>query len=131
MHHTIRASLMGIAAIGLAIGLTACDDATIASQNLSSDADNFKITRKVTFINGITDNILLEVTGRCAIEADAADAQLEVVCKTDTGEFVKHFLGVSDNVTYTVEQLVAAEVSASQYKFVVKPLSLIPNLEIR
>jgi len=115
----------------LALGLAACTDASVVSQNLSKDADNFKVVRKVSFINGITDSILLEVTGRCSITADAADKQLEVTCKTDNGEFVKHFLGVSDNVTYTVEQLIASDASSSHYKFVIKPSVLIPSIEIR
>ena len=121
-----------IAVTALALGsLAACTDAQVASQNLSEDADNFRIVRKVTFINGITDNVLLEVVGRCSIEADAVDAQLEVTCKTEDGSYVKHFLAVSDNVTYTIQQLVGAEVSTSQYRFTVKPTVLIPNIEIR
>ena len=123
--------LKPLIAIFLFGALAACTDANVASQNLSEDADNFRIVRKVTFINGITDNVLLEVVGRCSIKADATDAQLEVVCKIEDGSYVKHFLGVSDNVTYTVEQLVGANVSTSQYRFTIKPSVLIPNIEIR
>lgn len=123
--------ILAMAAIAMTLGLAACSDASVASANISTDANNFRIVRKVTFINGITDNVLLEVTGRCSIEADAADAQLEVTCKTDDGSFVKHFLGVSDNVTYTVEQLLASDASASRYKFVIKPSILVPDIELR
>lgn len=120
-----------VTTIIVALSMAACTDASVVSQNLSQDADNFKVVRKVSFINGITDSILLEVTGRCSIKADAVDSQLEVTCKTDTGEFVKHFLGVSDNVTYTVEQLIASDASASHYKFVIKPSILVPAIELR
>lgn len=123
--------ITAVTVVMAAVGLSACTDANVASQNLSQDADNFRIVRKVTFINGITDSVLLEVVGRCSIKADAADSQLEVVCKIEDGSFVKHFLGVSDNVTYTVEQLVGADVSTSFYRFTIKPSVIIPNIEIR
>ena len=70
---TIKKALVVAALIAGSIGLAACTDANVASQNISEDADNFRIVRKVTFINGITDNVLLEVVGRCSITADAAE----------------------------------------------------------
>lgn len=39
------------------------------------------------------------------ITKDKGGAQLEVTCKTGDGEYKKHYLGISDNVTYFVEQL--------------------------
>lgn len=124
--------ILAMAAMGLlALGLVGCDDAYVASENLSKAADNFEIVRKVTFINGITDKVMLEVVGKCSITADRADSQLEVVCKTEEGEFVKHFLGISDNVFYTVEQMVGADVSTAQYRFTIKPSVLVPDFNLR
>lgn len=39
------------------------DDAQIASYNISKSADNFEILRRIVFVNGITDNILLTMEG--------------------------------------------------------------------
>lgn len=117
----------------LAGGLAACSvtDSDVASRNISTDADNFKIIRRIVFINGITDQYLLEITGKCSITDDGR--QLEVTCKTGTEQnptYIKHFLGLSDNVTYLAEQLEGADVSTNFYKISFKPLTLIPNPEL-
>jgi len=104
------------------------DDATIASRNLSKAADNFEILRRVVFMNGITDNYMLEIIGYCSIEDQVH--QLEVTCMTDDS-FKKHFLGLSDNVTYFVEQLEPSVVSRSHYRVTFKPQAIIPDIDFR
>lgn len=104
-------------------------DADVASSNLSKAADQFEINRRIVFFNGITDKYLLTIEGRCSIAADAADAQLEVTCKTGEDEYKKHFLGLSDNVTYFVEQTVPARTGVYQYRVIFRPQSIIPNVD--
>ena len=114
--------------------LTACtSDADTASINLSTAAEQFEINRKITFINGITDQIILEVEGRCSVETtgSALDGALEVTCKVGPDEYKKDFLYLSDNVTATVEQLDPVDVSVYNYRFVVKPQAIIPNIDIQ
>ena len=106
-------------------------DADVASYNLSQAAEMFEINRRVVFINGITDNYLLVIEGRCSIEADTADVQLEVTCKTAPEGYKKHFLGLSDNVTYMVEQLDDAEVDVYNYRVVFKPDVIAPDIDYR
>lgn len=115
-----------------ALALTGCTDAGVVSENLSKDADNFKVPRRITFVNGITDKYLLTIEGFCAIKEDRSDgqAQLEVTCKTGGG-YKKHFLGLSDNVTYVAEQVSPAAVSANHYKVIFKPSVIIPDPEAR
>lgn len=120
-----------LALFGIAASITACTDAEIASQNLSKAADMFEIQRRIVFYNGITDSYMLTIEGRCSIEKDKADEQLEVTCKTGEGQFKKHFLGISDNVTYFVEQMEYANVSVYQYRVIFKPSAIIPDVEIR
>jgi hypothetical protein len=108
-----------------------CDDATIASQNNARASDNFEIDRRVVFFNGITDNYLLEITGKCSITADTMDNQLEVICKTGPGHYKKHYLGLSDNVAYFVEQLEDSEHSAYHYRVTFKPQSILPDIDFR
>ncbi len=118
------------AALLLSATLVGCsDDADVASENLSKDADNFKIVRRVVFFNGITDTYLLTIEGRCAIADEGS--QLEVTCKLGDDEFKKHFLGLSDNVSYFVEQVESADVSTSFYKVTFKPSVLIPDIDAR
>jgi hypothetical protein len=123
--------LSAVAIVGVGLGLGACSDAEIASQNLSKAADYFEINRRIVFYNGITDTYMLTIEGRCSIKKDIRDVQLEVTCKTSEREYKKHFLGISDNVTYFVEQIGNAEVSVYQYKVVFKPAAIIPDVEVK
>ena len=107
----------------------ACTDAEIASHNLRMAADNFEIMRRVVFLNGITDTYLLSVEGLCSI--DDQGRQLEVTCETAPGEYKKHFLGLSDNVTYFAEQVEGAQVSAYHYRVIFKPQTILPDIDFR
>ena len=117
--------------VGLAFGLGACTDAEIASHNLTKAADMFEIQRRIVFYNGITDTYMLTIEGNCSIDKDNQDNQLEVTCKTGPGTYKKHFLGISDNVTYFVEQVESAYANIYQYRVVFKPSAIIPNVELK
>lgn len=109
--------------------LAGCDDATMVSRNLSKAAENFEVDRRVIFYNGITDTYMLTVEGRCAIEDQGH--QLEVTCKVGEDQYKKHFLGLSDNVTYFAEQLHTADVSAYHYRVTFKPQVIVPDVDAR
>lgn len=111
--------------------LSACNDAEVVSQNLSTDADNFKIQRRVTFINTVSDEVLFTVEGNFAINADTTDNQLEITAKTGEDKFQKHFLGLSPTTVYIVEQLDWVEANKYNFKITIKPSALIPEVEIR
>lgn len=130
MTKTLRALCAALLVGILSLGAVACsNDADVASENLSTAADNFEIPRRIVFYNGITDTYMLEITGLCAIEEDGS--QLEVTCKVGDGEFKKHFLGRSDNVTYFVEQTEGANASTSQYRVTFKPSTIVPDVDAR
>jgi len=112
-----------------AILLAACDDATVASRNLSKAADNFEIARRVVFYNGITGDYILSVQGLCSVSDSGRSVSF--TCKTDDGKYVKHMLGLSDNVTYFSEQLSSHEVSVYQYRVTFKPDAIIPDFNLR
>jgi hypothetical protein len=113
-------------------GVTACSsDADTASSNLSTAADNFEIQRRIVFVNGITDKYLLVIEGRCSLGNFDEQRELSVTCKIGPNQFVKHFLGLSDNVTYVVEQTEAANVSVYNYRVIFKPEELIPDIDLR
>ena len=111
--------------------LSGCDDAMIASHNNAKASDNFEVERRIVFFNGITDNYLLEIEGKCSIRADEMERQLEVICKTGHKEYKKHFLGLSDNVAYFVEQLEPNKASAYNYRVTFKPQVIIPDIDFR
>ena len=108
-----------------------CDvnDADVASHNLSKAADNFKIERRIVFYNGVTGEYILQLQGLCSIDNNGN--RVAVTCKTGPTDFKKHFLGLSDNVTYFAEQLREADVSTAHYKVIFKPSTIIPDVDLR
>lgn len=124
-----RPALMAIAVAGIA--LTACTDADVASSNLSRAADMFEINRRVVFYNGITGDYILTVEGLCSLGNFDKDRQLSVTCKTGPSAFKKHFLGLSDNVTYFAEQIEPAAADVYHYRVIFKPSVIIPDIDLR
>lgn len=127
-----KSAALGLVAAALLTGtLTACneDDATVASENVSKAADNFEVQRRIVFFNGITDKYLLTIEGPCSISEDGK--QLEVICKVGSGSYKKHFLGLSDNVSYFVEQGEPVKASAYHYRVTFKPQSILPDMDFR
>jgi hypothetical protein len=115
----------------LSLALAGCNrEADVASRNLSVAADQFEITRRIVFFNGITDTYLLQIDGLCSISADELDQQLEVTCKVGPDEYKKHFLGLSDNVSYFVEQTESATVDAFHYRVVFRPETIVPDIDV-
>lgn len=106
-------------------------DADVASRNVSKAADNFEVARRVIFYNGITNDYMLSIEGYCSLGNDDKSGRLSVTCKTGPGAYKKHFLGLSDNVTFFVEQLDAKNASTSFYRVIFKPSTIIPDIEIR
>lgn len=130
MKKKIIAGVAGLALLGA--GAAACSsDADTASRNLSTAAEQFEIERRIVFFNGITDKYLLVVEGRCSVEtADSAlGGSLEVTCKLGPDRYTKHFLGLSDNVSYFVEQVKPADVGVYHYRVIFKPEVVVPNVD--
>lgn len=117
-------------ALAVALSVSGCDDADVASRNISKAADNFEITRRIVFYNGITGDYMLSLEGRCSFNADNS-RKLDVTCKTGPNEYKKHSLGLSDNVTYFSEQLAGADVSVYHYRVTFKPQTILPDIDFR
>lgn len=117
--------------LGLLV-LASCDsDANVASRNLSQAADNFEIQRRVVFYNGITGDYILEIEGLCSIGNSDTANRMTVTCKTSPNTFKKHYLGLSNNVTFFAEQLEPSKVSTYFYRVIFKPSVIIPDIELR
>jgi len=121
-------NLLMLAVITMVVG---CSDAEVASNNLSKASDMFEIDRRIVFYDAIQGVYLLSIEGRCSLDVDSMDSQLEVTCKTSATSYKKHFLGLSDNVTYFAEQLGASNVDVYRYRVIFKPVSFIPDVDLR
>ena len=127
----MRKLLLILLILALSFGVFGCKDAYIVSSNLSQAADQFEIYRRVVFYNGITDTYILSIEGFCSIHVDGKDNQLELTVKTGENQYFKHYLGISDNVTYFVEQLDGSSVSANHYRVIFKPSIIIPDIDLK
>jgi hypothetical protein len=127
----IKRIISGLALFGVAITTAGCArDADVASQNLSYAADNFEINRRIVFYNGITGGYILTIEGLCAQKPEDSK-KLSVTCKTGPGQYKKHFLGLSDNVTYFSEQIDPAPAGTYHYRVVFKPAAIIPDIDFK
>ena len=108
--------------------LSACFDteADRVNYNITEEAENFNVYRRVTVINCIQGDVLFSVEGRMNINADRADNQLELIVELDNKVYKKHFIGLSDNVTYTVEDISGSEVSKYHYEINFNPKMWLP-----
>lgn len=119
-----------ILVIMMAILLSACTEADTVNHNITKSADSFEINRRVVFFNGITDKYLLTIEGLCSL--DVTDVKkLRVTCKVGEEQYKRHYLGLSDNVSYFVEQTDAAHADPFHYRVIFRPESIIPDIDLQ
>lgn len=115
-----------ISCILIAGTLVGCSQADRASYNLSKEADNFNDVRRLTVINCLQGDVLFQMEGRMSITADVEDNQLEVIVENGKDDYSKHFVGLSDNVTYVIEDVEGTDVENTKYTLNFNPEMWIP-----
>ena len=125
----MKKSLYLLPCLVMAAALAACStEADRVSYNLSQQADNFNDVRQITVINRLQGDVLFQMTGKMSITADPADNQLEILVEDENGEYKKHFIGLSDNVTYVVEDVTAGDVNQYKYTLNFNPKMWLPEV---
>lgn len=113
-----------------ALTLTACrQESDVAAYNVSQAAHNFEVLRRVVFYNGITGEYILTIEGLLSVTPE--DGKLSVIVKTGPKEYKKHYLGVSDNVTWFCEQLEPVAADPFRYRVIFRPTTIIPEIEVK
>lgn len=110
----------------MAFAMAGYNQADRVSQNLSKQADNFNIIRQITVINCIQGDVLFQMTGRMSLNVDEMENQLEITVELENGTYKKHFIGLSDNVTYVVEDVTGLYVDNYKYTLNFNPKMWIP-----
>ncbi len=125
--------ILGLLVVPFAVTACGQSNADVASHNLSVAAEQFQIARRIVVINGITDNYIATITGYCSVETTSSSlgGSLQVTCKLGPNQYKKSFFGLSDNVSYMVEQLDPADVSTSRYKVIFKPSTIVPDIDVK
>jgi hypothetical protein len=111
--------------------LGGCSDADVASRNISKAADSFEINRRIVFYNGITGEYILTIEGLCSQDNYTQENSVGITCRTGVNEYKRHFLGLSDNVTYFIEQVDSANADIYHYRVIFKPSVIIPDIDVR
>ena len=95
--------------------LTGCTEVDQVSNNISKEADNFNVTRKLTVLNARTDTILLELTGTFSLQNNSEN-ELEVIIETAEGKYQKDLVYLNDYTMYVVEDISGADVDKYHYE---------------
>lgn len=121
-----------IASLLAAIALTGCqEESSVASYNVSEAAHNFEVNRRCIFYNGITGEYILTIEGLLSVTESSTQRRLEVIVKTGPKTYKKHYLGLSDNVSYFVEQLEPVKADPYHYRVFFRPKTIIPDIEVQ
>ena len=117
-------------ALASVLALTSCPEhSEVVSHNISTAAHNFEVNRRAIFYNGITGDYILTIEG--LITLTESGGRLEVTCKTGPASYKKHYLGLSDNVTYFMEQLEPVEADPFHYRVVFRPATIVPDIDLQ
>ena len=134
-NHTIfskkNSYILSIALLIIVMALSSCTAADTASYNLSKQADSFQVFRRIVFYNGITGDYMLQIEGLCSLGNSDNTGEISITCKVAEGQYKKHYLGLSDNVTYFVEQIDSIFVDQYHYLVIFRPTTIIPDIELQ
>lgn len=117
---------LALAVALLVLILTGCESqATHVSYNVSKEADNFNVVRRLTVINTRSDKVILQMVGRMSIEDQTDGIAALVEIDRDRGIYQKHYIYMNEWTMYTVEDLNGVSVSAYDYEIEFMPKSII------
>ena len=117
-------------ALAAAAVLTGCtSEADTANENLTKAAENFEVPRRITAINGITDNVLFVVEGFCSYETPD-NGTFEAICKNPDGSVERTTLYLSDNVTFVSTQIGGTKVDLFRPRVIFRPETIIPDFDL-
>lgn len=125
----MKKTLLLILAV-LMLVLTGCGSAADkANENLSKAAENFEVPRRITAINGITNDVLFTVEGFCSYEVPD-NGTFEAICKQPDGSIERTTLYLSDNVTFVSTQIGGVKVDLFRSRVIFRPETIIPNFDL-
>ena len=128
MKTTIKLVALLIALLTALLLCVGCyyNEANRVRTNLAKEADAFNCVRRVTVVDCITSEVLFQCEGKISITADTADHQLEILIEEEGGTYKKAIIGLSDNVTYLVEDIYSSYVNPYQYTIMWNPKMVLP-----
>ena len=118
--------LVLILTLVLCLGLFAgCREAERVSYNLSQQADNFNVTRRLAVINARSDEPVFELIGNFSL-ANNGRSELEITVECEKGVYKKHFVYLNEWTIYVVEDVSGAYVDPYHYEVNFLPEMIVP-----
>lgn len=113
--------LMGLVLAGLMLmGLCGCTEANRVNANITQQADNFNVTRRLEVINARTDTPLFELIGNFSL-SNNSDNELVITVELENHTYKKHYVYLNEYTMYVVEDLSGSNVSPYHYEINVLP----------
>lgn len=123
-----RLAVAAMVALACAFGAAGCTESSKVSYNVSKEADNFNVVRRITVFNIRTDKVLLQMTGTFALQ-NSSENELEVICELPGERYQKHYIYLNDWTTYIVEDLDESQVDKYSYELNFLP-EMVPGVKI-
>lgn len=123
-----RLAAAAMVALACASGAAGCTESSKVSYNVSKEADNFNVVRRITVFNIRTDKVLLQMTGTFALQ-NSSENELEVICELPGERYQKHYIYLNDWTTYIVEDLDESQVDKYSYELNFLP-EMVPGVKI-
>lgn len=120
--------ILGLGVLFVVLTLTGCSQSYRVSENISQEANNFNVVRRITVINARTDTVLLQLTGTFSLRNNSEN-ELEVICELEDGKYQKHYVYLNEYTLYIVEDLSGSNVSKYSYELNFLP-KMIPGVKI-
>lgn len=128
MKSTIKKAIAITLVIGtlfaMCVGFSGCRESERVSYNVSQDADNFNVIRRLVVINARTDKPMFELVGAFSFELQSN--RIIAIVQTGEKEFKKHSVGLTDWTLWSVEDISGAEVDKYRYEVNFLPEMIVP-----
>lgn len=114
----------------MALCVCGCSTAATVNYNLSKEADEFNVYRRITVTNARTDMIMMQVEGYMSLSNNSAN-ELVVTFKTGENQYYKDYIYLNDWTCYVMEQVEPKSTDKYHYELVFYPERIIPDIEIK
>lgn len=109
----------------IAAPLVGCRESEKVSYNVSQEADNFNVIRRIVVYNARSDTLVFELTA--AFSFTLEDNRIVLICETGPNQYKKHSIGINGEYTlWFIEDVSGANVDKYKYEVNFLPEMIVP-----
>ena len=117
--------VIALLTVAIIVAMCGCTQADRVSHNVSKQADNFNITRRLAVINARSDEPVFEMIGNFSI-SNTSTNELAVTVEVAPGTYKKHYVYLNQWTIYVVEDVSGAYVDPYHYEVNFLPEMIVP-----